>query len=189
MTIGNLLYNLTAVDRMEWLFNNLRFRHPLPKNVRLIQRTRRSTLSLKLQVLRVGKLMSHLTVLYAPTTRGSTCSLDAWDRACGEVSPGGNGRKRMTAAMVLRVLGCHWQPSAVSRRSWSAITRAPTFANDQQLQIRKRGTKQLSVYTEVKVSSGVASTCDTRVRVSAKRPLREWNTAGCHPSAERYDAY
>ena len=34
--------------------------------LRQIQRTHRSTLSLKLQVLRVGKLMSHLTVLYAP---------------------------------------------------------------------------------------------------------------------------
>ena len=69
LTSSNLLYNLTAVDRMERLFNNLRFRHPLP-NVRLllpsgatsnealhaetncwfrqIQRMHRSTLSLKL---------------------------------------------------------------------------------------------------------------------------------------------
>ncbi|CAJ1456297.1 unnamed protein product, partial [Effrenium voratum] len=91
LTIGKLLFNLTAADRAEWLFNNLRFRHFLPRNVQMlmpsgttsnealhaelnswfrqVQQLHRSTLQLKLRVLFLGKLLAHNMALYHPTAR------------------------------------------------------------------------------------------------------------------------
>ncbi|CAJ1349140.1 unnamed protein product, partial [Effrenium voratum] len=34
VTVGKMLFQLTSVDRMEWLFNNLRQRYPLPHHDR-----------------------------------------------------------------------------------------------------------------------------------------------------------
>lgn len=91
ITVGKILYQLASADKAEWLFNNLRYRHFLPQNVRLllpsgttsnealhaelnnhfkqIQALHRSTLQLKLRILRLAKLLAHNTALYSPTTR------------------------------------------------------------------------------------------------------------------------
>lgn len=91
MTVAKMLYQLTSVDRPELLFNSLRYRHFLPMPVtssmpsgttanealhaelngwlRQAQQLHRSTLELKLQVLRSSKLLARNTALYSPTAR------------------------------------------------------------------------------------------------------------------------
>ena len=91
VTVGKMLFQLTSVDRMEWLFNNLRQRYPLPHHVRVllpsgttsnealhaelnsafrqIQHMHRSTLQLKLRLMRLAKLLAHNSALYSPTSR------------------------------------------------------------------------------------------------------------------------
>ena len=91
ITVATILYNLTAGDRMEWLFNCLRYRHFLPEAVRVllpsgtasnealhaeinawfrqVQQMHRSTLALKLRIQQLGKLIPHMVALHSPTSR------------------------------------------------------------------------------------------------------------------------
>jgi hypothetical protein len=91
MTVAKMLHSLASSEKVEWLFNALRYRHGLPFHVRMllpsgttanealhaelnnffrqIQSMHRSTLSLKLNILRLGKLMSHNLALFSPTAR------------------------------------------------------------------------------------------------------------------------
>lgn len=114
ISVAKVLHGLTSPDKMEWLFNSLRYRHTLPLQVRLllpsgtasnealhaelngwfrqIQSMHRSTLCLKLDILRLGKLLSHNTSLYSPTARQMPQShvlarrlgTPVWDRAAWE---------------------------------------------------------------------------------------------------------
>ena len=94
LTVAKILYNLVAADRLEWLFNNLRFRVGLNDVTKLLlpsgtasnealhaelnaifrqtQQLHRSTLELKLQVIRLAKLLAHGGALYSPTARQIT---------------------------------------------------------------------------------------------------------------------
>ena len=91
MTVAQILLTATAADKVEWLFNNSRYRAGLPKHVRIllpsgttsnealhaelnawfrqVQAIHRSTLQLKLRVAMLGKLMAHDSSLHYPTTR------------------------------------------------------------------------------------------------------------------------
>eukprot|EP00435_Cladocopium_sp_Y103_P041761 s1353_g11.t1 len=91
ITVAKTLHALASADKLEWLFNALRYRASLSGNVRLllpsgttsnealhaeinawfrqIQSMHRSTLCLKLQILRLGKLLSHSVALHHPTLR------------------------------------------------------------------------------------------------------------------------
>ena len=82
LTVAKILYNLVAADRLEWLFNNLRFRVGLNDVTKLLlpsgtasneaqhaelnaifrqtQQLHRSTLELKLQVIHLAKLLKSL---------------------------------------------------------------------------------------------------------------------------------
>ena len=90
-TVVKMLHSLASSEKVEWLFNSLRYRHGLPFHVRMllpsgttanealhaelnnffrqIQSMHLSTLSLKLNILRLGKLMSHNLALFRPTAR------------------------------------------------------------------------------------------------------------------------
>lgn len=90
LTVAKLLHSITAADKVEYLFNNLRYRQFLPAAVRIlmpsgttsnealhaelnawyhqVQQLHRSTLCLKLRVQSFGKLLSHQTALNFPTT-------------------------------------------------------------------------------------------------------------------------
>lgn len=91
ITVAKILYQLASPDKAEWLFNNLRYRHFLPHNVRTllpsgttsnealhaelnshfrqVQTLHRATLQLKLNIFRLAKLLSHNAALYSPTAR------------------------------------------------------------------------------------------------------------------------
>ncbi|CAJ1441782.1 unnamed protein product [Effrenium voratum] len=90
-TVGKILYHLTAADRLEWLFNNLRLRTSmtsaalvlLPSGTtgnealhaelnaafRQVQQLHRSTLQLKLNILHLAKLLPHHVALHSPTAK------------------------------------------------------------------------------------------------------------------------
>lgn len=85
ITVAKILYQLARAVKAEWLFNNLRYWQFLPSNVRLllpsgtisnealhaelnnhfrqIQSLHRSTLQLKLRIIRLAKLMAHTLLL------------------------------------------------------------------------------------------------------------------------------
>lgn len=87
----HLFWSSATPDNLEWLFNNLRFKHSLTPSQQLllpsgttsnealhaeinnwfrqIQAIHRSTLRLKLQVVVHAKLLSHTAALYNPTAR------------------------------------------------------------------------------------------------------------------------
>lgn len=89
--VDKILHALAGVDKVEWLFNSLRYRRALPLPVRMLlpsgttsnealhaelnswfrqtQRMHRSTLALKLQCLQLGKLLAHSAALYMPSAR------------------------------------------------------------------------------------------------------------------------
>eukprot|EP00435_Cladocopium_sp_Y103_P025845 s3264_g6.t1 len=91
MTVARMLHSLASPEKMEYLFNSLRYRHTVPQHIRVllpsgttanealhaelklffrqIQSMHRSTLTLKLNILRLGKLLSHNLALYSPTAR------------------------------------------------------------------------------------------------------------------------
>ena len=88
-TVGKILHQITSPEKVEWLFNNLRFRTSLPatdrsllptgttsnealhaelNNIfRQVQQMHRTTLHLKLSIIRLAKLMTHNSALYSPT--------------------------------------------------------------------------------------------------------------------------
>ena len=90
LTVAKLLHSITAADKLEYQFNNLRYRQFLPAAVRTlmpsgttsnealhaelnawyrqVQQLHRSTLCLKLRVQSFGKLLSHQTAFNFPTT-------------------------------------------------------------------------------------------------------------------------
>jgi hypothetical protein len=89
--VYKMLWNATAVDRMEWLFNNIRVRHAIPiAQVQLLgagsapnealhaeinnwfrqtQLIHQSTLRLKLDIMCYYKLVAHSSAMYRPTSR------------------------------------------------------------------------------------------------------------------------
>ena len=91
MTVAKILHRLADASKCDWLFNNLRYRQFLPLSTRLllpsgttsnealhaelnkhfkqIQCMHRSTLILKLNIIRFAKLLAHGSALYHPTTR------------------------------------------------------------------------------------------------------------------------
>lgn len=90
-TLAKLLHNVTSAEKLEWLFNNLRYRQFLPHRVRLLlpsgttanealhaeinswyrqtQQMHRSTLVQKLQIQQLGKLLAHNIALHSPTAK------------------------------------------------------------------------------------------------------------------------
>ena len=90
-TFKFLYVNLTIVEKVEWLFNSLRYRRTLSPAVRLllpsgttsnealraeinawfrqIQSMHRSTLALKIKCFQLGKLLAHNAALYNPSAR------------------------------------------------------------------------------------------------------------------------
>lgn len=90
LTVAKVLHSVTSEDKIEWLFNNLRYRQFLPPNVRMlmpsgttsnealhaelnawyrqVQQLHRSTLCLKLRVQCLTKFLAHETALHFPTT-------------------------------------------------------------------------------------------------------------------------
>ena len=100
--IRKMLYNITAPDKAEWLFNNLRYRQVLAPAVRVlmasgttanealhaeintwfrqIQAMHRSTLELKLRIQSLGKLLAHQVALYSPTCAQLPQMLLGWKR-------------------------------------------------------------------------------------------------------------
>ena len=89
--VYKVLWNAAAVDRVEWMFNNIRVRHSIPISecqllssgtasnealhaeinrwFKQTQMMHQSTLRLKLHVLTLAKLLSHNSAMYRPTTR------------------------------------------------------------------------------------------------------------------------
>lgn len=89
--LNHIFWSSVTPENVEWLFNNLRFKHSLTPAQQLllpsgttsnealhaeinnwfrqIQAIHRSTLRLKLQVVVHAKLLSHTTALYSPTAR------------------------------------------------------------------------------------------------------------------------
>ena len=89
LNVARLLYNITSAEKIDWLFNNLRYRQVLPAVVRQllpsgttsnealhaemntwfrqVQAMHRSTLQLKLQIQSLAKLLAHQTALHSPT--------------------------------------------------------------------------------------------------------------------------
>ncbi|CAE7421452.1 unnamed protein product [Symbiodinium natans] len=89
--IYQLLHTATAANRTEWFFNNLRLRHMISSErlsllpigtasnealhhevnnwFRETQKLHKATLSLKLSIMQLGKLLTHNNALYKPTTR------------------------------------------------------------------------------------------------------------------------
>ena len=133
MTVGKLLYQLTDAEKMEWLFNNLRYRQGLPPEVRMllpsgttsnealhaemngwfrqVQAMHRTTLVLKLQVQGLGKLLAHQTALHAPTTM------------------------QLPHSLVLAAASCRplWTP-----RSWRQWTQSQRDSGAAPLPLKKR---------------------------------------------------
>ncbi len=89
--VFKILWNAAAVDRVEWMFNNIRIRHSMAlsecnllpsgtssnealhaevnKWFRQTQQIHQSTLKLKLTILSFAKLVSHTCAMYRPTLR------------------------------------------------------------------------------------------------------------------------
>ena len=89
VTLAKVLYNITAADKAEWLFENLRYRQSLSEAslslmasgtttnealhaeviswFRQIQAMHKSTLTLKLRIQSLGKLLAHQVALHSPT--------------------------------------------------------------------------------------------------------------------------
>ena len=168
MTVGKSLHALVAPDKLEWLFNGLRYRHLLPPNVRAllpsgttasealhaevnqwfrqIQSMHRSTLVLKLQILRLGKLLAHNVALYTPTSRQMPAAqvlarrlgVSLWtDKTWKAWSMEQKGQGRAPRASLplakqrkaekLAVAGAKKRPASGHRRKRTAFTLERTF--------------------------------------------------------------
>ena len=89
--VYKIIWCAAAVDRVEWMFNNIRVRHSMPSSqcqllasgtaanealhaeinrwFRQTQQMHQSTLRLKLHILTLSKLVSHNAAMYRPTIR------------------------------------------------------------------------------------------------------------------------
>ena len=115
--VVQLIHTAAAAARTEWYLNNLRARHMISsKRLSLLPvgttsneslhheinnffretpKIHKTTLSLKLKILQLSKLMTHNAALYYETPRqmaeAEVCWLARVPRKCGVLSSGGNG--------------------------------------------------------------------------------------------------
>lgn len=117
--VYKLLWNAAAVDRVEWMFNNMRVRHTIPlceyqllssgtasnealhaevnrwfKETQMMHQT---TLKLKLYILTLGKLIAHNSAMYMPTTRQFPSSTVLSRAVCGSIWTNCSWRKHCSS--------------------------------------------------------------------------------------------
>jgi len=117
--VYKLLWNAAALDRVEWMFNNIRVRHLIPLSeyqllssgtasnealhaevnrwFKETQMMHQTTLKLKLYILTLGKLIAHNSAMYMPTTRQFPSSCVLARAVCGSIWTNSSWRRFCSA--------------------------------------------------------------------------------------------